>query len=114
MKYLLCAVYIIFSILGLTFMKLGSMGGRQAVFQIMQMKFTLYSMAGYLCYLSSFLVYTCIITKFDLSYIIPLLGGIVNILIFMIGIFLFHENVTRYSLAGCLLVAAGVFLMNVK
>ena len=46
MKYLLCAVYIIFSILGLTFMKLGSMGGRQAVFQIMQMKFTLYSMAG--------------------------------------------------------------------
>ncbi|MCI9124651.1 MAG: hypothetical protein HFH35_11320 [Eubacterium sp.] len=114
MKYLLCAVYIIFSILGLTFMKLGSMGGRQAVFQIMQMKFTLYSMAGYLCYLSSFLVYTCIITKFDLSYIIPFLGGVVNILIFIIGVFLFQEKATGYSVAGCVLVAAGVVLMNMK
>ncbi len=106
MEYLLCVVYMILSLLGLTFMKLGGMEGRQVFFQFLQIKFSLQSLAGYFCYLSSFMIYTVIITKFDLSYIIPLLGGIVNILIFMIGIFLFHENVTRYSLSVCLIVAA--------
>lgn len=114
MKYGLCIVYLLFSLLGLTFMKWGSMEGKKVIFQVLQMKFTLFSFIGYFCYIISFLLYTFIITKFDLSYIIPILGGMINILIFIIGIGVFHEKFTIFSVIGCLCIVTGVWVMNWK
>lgn len=114
MKYGLCVLYLLFSLSGLTFIKLGSLEGRKVIFQILQMKFTLFSFIGYFCYMVSFLLYTFVITKFDLSYIIPLLGGIINILIFIIGIEVFHEKFTLFSMMGCLCIVIGVWFMNLK
>lgn len=114
MQVILCGIYLIFSILGLTFMKLGSITTNKAFIQILSLKFTLQSIIGYACYAISFLIYTVVITKFDLSYIIPVLGGIVNILVLIIGILLFHEKVTMLSIIGSIFVILGVLLMNWK
>mgnify|MGYP007035350965 CR=1 FL=1 len=114
MKYGLCVLYLFFSILGLTFMKCGSMESRKVIFQILQVKVTLFSLMGYFFYMISFLLYTFVITKFDLSYIIPLLGGVINILIFVIGIGVFHEKFTVYSIIGCFCIVIGILFMNMK
>lgn len=114
MIYLLCLLYVIFSLLGLIFMKSGSMEGKRVIFQIFQRKIMLESIVGYVCYIISFLLYTTVITKFNLSYIIPVLGGIVNILILLIGILLFHEEFTMFSVVGCICIVTGVVLMSLK
>lgn len=114
LKYILCAVYLCFSVAGLTFMKLGSMEGAKLLFEIFGIKFTVQSVIGYVSYIISFLLYTFIITKFDLSYIIPLLGGIVNIMVLVVGIFLLHEKATLYSLLGSGLIIVGIIVMNIK
>lgn len=71
------------------------------------------SIIGYFYYMVSFLIYTLIITKFDLSYIVPLLGGIINISTFVIGVLIFQEKATVFSVVGCVFVVAGVFLINI-
>ena len=72
------------------------------------------SLIGYLCYACSFLIYTVVITKFDLGIIIPVLSGIVNVLVFIVAIVVFQEAFTVYSIAGIILISIGVFLMNIK
>lgn len=114
MKYVLCIIYLLFSISGLTFMKLGSGEETKILFEILGIRFTVPSLIGYGCYMISFLLYTVVITKFDLSYIIPVLGGVVNVSILIIAIFLLHEKVTLLSLLGSGLIITGVILTNIK
>lgn len=114
MKYIICVVYLILSLSGLTFMKMGSMGDKKVIFQFFRMRLTMQSLLGYVMYAASFFTYTVIIAKFELSRVIPVLGGIINILIFVTGIVLFQEKANIFSLAGCICIVIGVFLMNLK
>lgn len=95
-------------------MKIGSQEGLKIWIQIAHLKFTLPSIIGYCCYIISFLLYTVVISKFDLSYIYPILGGITNIMIILIAILYFHERVTIFSLIGGAFIIVGVFFMNLK
>lgn len=114
MKYLLCGIYLIFSVTGLTFMKIGSSEKIEVIFSIMGLKFSIQSLIGYACYAVSFLLYTIIISKFDLSFIVPLLGGILNIVVLIIGVYLFKERATLLSILGTLLIIIGIVMMNLK
>lgn len=114
MKYLLCMIYLLFSVLGLTFMKIGSNEGAKIFFQISSLKFTLQSIIGYGCYIISFVLYTVIISKFDLSYIYPIIGGITNVIILFIAILFFHEKFTVFSIIGVAFIVIGVLFVNVK
>ncbi len=114
MKYLLCMIYLLFSISGLTFMKMGSNQETKILFEIWGLKFTIQSMVGYSCYIISFILYTIVISKFDLSYIHPIIGGITNISVLVIAVLLFHERFTIFSLIGSVFIVAGVFCMNIK
>lgn len=113
MKYILCVLYLIFSISGLTFMKLGGMKEYLTIVKIQEMKITWVSFLGYSCYAISFLLYTFIINKFELKFVIPVLGGIVNILIIAIGVLVFHEKMTIQTAVGIVFVLAGIFIMNI-
>lgn len=114
MKYLLCIIYLLFSILGLTFMKMGSNQGAKLFFEILGLKFTVQSIIGYGCYIISFVLYTVVISKFDLSYIHPIIGGITNISILVIAVTFFHEKFTVFFLIGSVFIVMGVFCMNIK
>lgn len=116
MNYIICSIYVIFSLLGLTFMKLGSTNESLTsyIIPIINMKITVLSFMGYLFYICSFCLYTFLITKFDLSVIIPVLGGIVNILIIVIAYIVFHEKIPVKSLIGIALIIIGIFIMNSK
>ncbi|MEE1251355.1 MAG: hypothetical protein UHU19_19300 [Lachnospiraceae bacterium] len=116
MQYILCVVYLIFSLSGMTFMKLGSMAEnmRAILVPVVNLRITPLSLVGYLCYGISFLMYTVIITKFDLGYISPILSGISNIGILLIAFFVFKEHFTMSSAIGAVLIIAGVMIMNFK
>ena len=116
MQYILCVVYLIFSLSGMTFMKLGSMAEnmRAILVPVVNLRITPLSLVGYLCYGISFLMYTVIITKFDLGFISPILSGISNIGILLIAFFVFKEHFTMSSAIGAVLIIAGVMIMNFK
>lgn len=116
LNYLFCAIYLMFSVMGLTFMKMGANNTTLSAIKIpvVNMQINWISALGYLCYICSFLIYTVVITKFDLGVIIPLLSGIVNVLVFVVAVILFKESFTVYSVMGIILISVGVFLMNVK
>ena len=96
LKYILCAVYVCFSVAGLTLIKIG--GSQPAsegiMIPIVDMLITKYSILGIMCYGISFCLYICVVNKFDLGIIIPILGGIVNILIILIDIM---EKISFFS-----------------
>ena len=115
-KYIYVAIYLFFSVAGLTFMKLGSINTtlRALTIPFIDLKLNVISILGYGCYAISFLVYTIVITKFDLGLIIPVLSGIVNVLIFIVAISVFKESFTWYSIIGIILITFGVVFMNLK
>lgn len=116
MNYLLCIIYLLFSVSGLTFMKLGAINTRLPSIKIpiVGMQLNAVSILGYMCYICSFLLYTVIISKFNLGMIVPLLSGIVNILVFVVALIIFKESATLYSVIGMILISLGIILMNIK
>ena len=116
MQYILCVVYLIFSLSGMTFMKLGSMAEnmKAILVPVVNLRITTLSLVGYLCYGISFLMYTVIITKFDLGYISPILTGISNTGVLVIAFLVFKERFTVASAIGAGLIIAGVMIMNFK
>lgn len=97
-------------------MKLGSINESVALFTIpiVNIKISFISMCGYLCYICSFLIYTVIVAKFDLGVVIPILSGIVNVIIFIVGITVFKEKFSIYSIFGILFICIGIILMNIN
>lgn len=115
MQFVLICIYIILTLAGLTLMKLGGNAGTIAVENgNMNFGISLISLAGLVCYLCSFLLFTRIVVMFDLSYIMPLTTGIVQVLTLVLAKIVFKENFTWQSIIGASLVIIGVLIMNWK
>lgn len=115
MQFVLICIYIILTLSGLTLMKLGGNAGTIAVENgNMNFGISLISLAGLVCYLCSFLLFTRIVVMFDLSYIMPLTTGIVQVLTLVVAKIVFKENFTWQSIIGASLVIIGVLIMNWK
>ena len=69
---------------------------------------------GFVCYLGSFLLFTRVITMFDLSYIYPIVTGIVQILTLVASAVVFKENMSIQSVIGAIVVIVGIISMNFK
>ncbi|MDP4133215.1 MAG: hypothetical protein Q8882_04295 [Bacillota bacterium] len=65
-------------------------------------------------YFTSFILWTGILTKNDLSFIVPFSSAIVNIISVGLGILVFGESFCFYKIAGIVLATLGVALMNYK
>ena len=115
MQIVLIGIYIILTLTGLTLMKLGGNSGTLAVENgSMNFNISLISFAGLFCYLCSFLLFTRLVVIFDLSYIMPLTTGIVQVLTLIISKIVFKENFTWQAIIGASLVIIGVLIMNWK
>lgn len=107
--------YIFFTVFGLFLMKLS---GQPIKFGINEgyLFFNIsVKMFLALCfYAISFLLWTGIVVKNDLSFIVPFSSAIVNILSVFIGVLIFHENLNTYKAIGIIMAIIGVILMNYK
>lgn len=114
-KSMLVVVYLVLSTLGLVLMKLGQNTGALSIAESeLIFSINLISLAGFLSYILSFLLYTSIIVKFDLGYITPITAGILQIATLLAGIFVFKENISNNGIIGIVFVIAGVIIMNIK
>ena len=115
MQYLLIIIYLILTVSGLILMKKGGNPGSLA-FESGNVNFgiSLVSLAGFICYLGSFLLFTRLVVMFDLSYIMPLCTGIAQVLTLVASKVIFKENISVTGIIGASLVIIGIIVMNWK
>lgn len=113
---ILIAVYIILTIGGVVLFKLGTQKDFLVSIAtgIFTLKISLISIIGLVCYLCSFFMYMFLISKFDLTYIVPVTTGIVQVATFVLAIIIFKESVTVSKVVATGLILIGVILLNIK
>lgn len=115
MQIVLVIIYLILTISGLILMKKGGNPGSFAIKEgSINFGMSLVSLAGFVCYLGSFLLFTRMVVMFDLSYIMPLITGIVQILTLVASKFIFKEEISINGIIGISLVIVGIVIMNWK
>lgn len=115
MQYVLIVVYLVLTVAGLVFMKLGGNPGSLALKDgTITFGMSVVSGIGFICYLCSFLLFTRIVVMFDLSYIYPIVTGIVQILTLIASAVVFKENMNMQSVIGAVIIIAGIIIMNFK
>jgi len=69
---------------------------------------------GCFLYVISFILYTFLISKYDLGYIIPLGTAMVYIVIFVLSFIIFKESFTTLKIIAISFIIVGVILLNLK
>ena len=86
MRILLTILYVIFTTGGLTFMKLGGDSLHLALKGGFNLKFGWVTFLGFCLYLISFFLWQRMLVKYDLSTMVPIVTGIVQIIILLSSI----------------------------
>jgi drug/metabolite transporter (DMT)-like permease len=108
-------IYLFFSAVGLLLIKIGGKGTSLSVNNnFLKMDINLLLLMGMICYIVSFLLYIYIINKQKLSYIVPVTAGVLNIVVFLLGVLILKEKINIYSVVGLILIILGVFFINLK
>lgn len=113
---ILIGVYIILTVSGLVLFKIGTNENFSIKYVTgdLSIQLNIKVILGLLCYLCSFLLYMFLVSKFDLSYIVPITQGIIYILIFASSIAIFKDNINNFSIIGTIMVIVGIVLLNIK
>ena len=107
MKIVFIIIYLMLTLSGLIFMKLGANPGTMS-FKDGTIGLTInwVSAIGFVCYICSFLMFTRIVVMFDLSYIFPICTGIVQVVTLIASKFIFKENLSMQAIIGATLIIA--------
>ncbi len=115
MKVFLIAVYVILTLSGLFLMK---KGGNSGTVQLNEgnIAFSInwISAIGFICYICSFLLFTRIVIMYDLSYIMPIVTGIVQVLTLVGAALVFKEKMSTQGILGAAIIIVGIIIMNYK
>lgn len=115
MQFILIFVYVVLTLTGLVLMKKGGNPGK-VNFNKKELSLSMspISAIGFVCYLCSFLLFTKIVVMFDLSYIMPIVTGIVQVMTLIVASLFFKEKIDKKSIIGASLVIIGILVMNLK
>lgn len=114
-KIVLVVIYMILTLSGLVLMKYGGNPGSVSVKDgSINVGMSIISMIGLICYICSFLLFTRIVIMFDLSYIMPICTGIIQILTLVASYIVFKEQLTKTGIIGAIIVIVGILIMNYK
>ena len=69
---------------------------------------------GFVLYICSFLLWQKLIATYDLSYIVPITTGIVQVIILLFSYFIFKEHISLVNFIGIVLIIAGIILVSIK
>lgn len=114
LKIFLICIYLVLTLSGLTLMKKGANPGT-IKFNKKEVNLSMspISAMGFVCYLCSFLLFTKIVVMFDLSYIMPIVTGAVQIATLIVANIFFKEKISKKAIIGASLIIIGIFIMNV-
>ena len=98
-------IYVFLSSAGLVLFKLGSSSLNIQLQQtIFSMNISLISLLGLFCYLISFILWMLIISRSDVSYIVPLGVACTNIAILIASNLILKETITTNALIGAVVM----------
>lgn len=116
MDKLLIVIYLSLTVGGLTLVKLGTNGS--ALFSKVDDRLVwnigLLTVLGILCYGLSFLLLMFLVSRYELSFIIPVTTALGQILIFIVAVTIFKEQFTVLKLLAITLIVTGVLLLQMK
>lgn len=107
------SLYVIFAVTGSTLLKYGGLSKVEKLFTvpIVNMNVSLVTLIGFICYGISFLLYTILLNKYDLSFISPLTVALVYIFLMITAFVIFKEPMNIYKITGSLVILVGILLM---
>lgn len=111
MKYILTVLYLICTTGGMTFMKIGGDSLSLSFKNGITFKIGFVTFLGFFLYLISFLLWQRMIIKYDLSILVPVVTGIVQVLVLIISHFVFKESLNIISLIGVALIIIGIVVL---
>ena len=116
MNWIYVIVYLLCSVTGSTLLKYGQAENVKALFTVpfINMNVSLFSIIGFLFYGFSFVVYTILLGKFELSTISPITVGLVYVLLMITAFIFFKEQITFTKLLGSALILVGILLIIIK
>lgn len=115
MKIVLIFIYLILTLSGLVLMKKGGNPGKIKINKVdINLSMSPISALGFVCYLCSFLLFTKIVLMFDLSYIMPVVTGVVQVMTLIVANIFFKEKISKASIVGASMVIVGIVIMNFK
>lgn len=113
MNIVFIVLYVIFAVTGSTLIKYGGLEQVKTLFTVpfVNISVSWVTLIGFICYGTSFLLYTILLNKFDLSFISPLTVALVYILLMITAFVIFKEPITTTKIIGCSLILIGILLM---
>lgn len=106
-------LYAVITATALVLLKLGTHGGILSVeANAIIFHVTPLAALGVLCYGISFALYTMLISRFDLSFIVPVTTALVYVITFTASFAIFHEAFSVPKIAGIALILCGLILLN--
>lgn len=113
-NYVMLFLYIAIAVGGSTFMKLGNSFTISGANGKLVLSTSALSLLGFLLYFCSFMMWTKLITRFNLSFAVPVSGGLSNLALVVIGVLLFHERINLPQSIGIVAILIGVVLIGIK
>ena len=116
MSNIILFIYALTSSLGLIFIKLGGKTGApiSIVDNKIHTNLGAYAITGIVLYGLSFIIYTYLVSKNDLGYIVPVATALVYIFIFTASFLIFKESFTAFKIVGIFLIIGGLILINLS
>jgi small multidrug resistance pump len=113
MKYLLVLIYILSSSVGMILIKKDS---EKIGFNIdsgsISIQLSLRFIIGLLLYIISFLLWIIILREFKITYISPIVYGLVFVLISILSYFLLNDRIEIRNIIGFILIFLGVLISS--
>jgi len=109
-------LYVILTVSGLILFKHGSIYTNIGIITngILNLQLSFSSIIGILCYLSSFFVYLLLISKNTITFLMPVMTGIVYISVLTASVLILKEKITLISVLGSFFILFGIMLMIFK
>ena len=109
-------IYVLFSVSGLLFLKIGTTKAFDLSFSNGNFKFTInyILIIGTVLYLMAFITSLIAMKTIDLSIFYPISAGLGYVLVCLLSYLVLKEAITKQQLIGMLFILIGVILMNLK
>ena len=106
--------YVCLTVTGMAFIKAGGrqellISSAKVIWQVNPL-----TLIGLACYAVSFVLYIVILPKYNLSYIFPILSGVVFVLTVLASYFVFKEAIGLYQWIGIAAILFGAAMMNLR
>lgn len=116
MEKILFIVYLCLSIGGMILVKIGVSNPLSIVLKSGNLSVSagFVTITGLILYIGSFLIWTKLVTMYDLSYFVPLAAAITQVVVLILAVVFFKESITLLQFIGILFAVTGIILMNWK